>query len=233
MKSGSELLAGVPRILAMKSASKGMPRPASRRRAASTKTHSVSISVPSRSKTTARTGRRSLLGGAVVIWVGIGKCVVPNGLQGDLSGAIVGPPGLGVHHVCEFRRGQLLRAFVRHDRRFARPDVDPEFQAGDAQLLVRQQGRPADALAIDAGAVCAAQIADQQNAVGFHQYAVLFRDALMVEPQVAILLPADEDQVLRQLQRRTAVEGDELRAHRGTRPERSWRGSLCTIDAAI
>ena len=102
----------LPHSKIMKSASNEMPRPASRRRAASTKTHSVSISVPSRSNTTARTGRRSLFGGAVVVRVGIGKCVVPDGLQSDFARAIVGPPRLGVHHLGEFRGRELLRALV-------------------------------------------------------------------------------------------------------------------------
>src|SRR5215211_5848289 len=97
MNRGREVRAGVPMISAMKSASNANPRPASDRRAASTNTHSVSMSVPSRSKTTPRTGRRSLFDGAAVIRVDVREGVLLDRLDGQLAGAVVGGPAdLGV-----------------------------------------------------------------------------------------------------------------------------------------
>ena len=88
-----------------------------------------------------------------------------------------------------------------HGRRPRGAEVDAELVVGDAQLVVGQQGRPADALAVDARAVGAAQVAQQQQAVGLDDDAVHLRDALVLQPQVAVLLAADHDQVLDDLDR--------------------------------
>ena len=75
-------------------------------------------------------------------------------------------------------------------------EVDAELVVGDGQLVVGQQGRPADALAVDARAVGAAQVAQQQQAVGLDDDAVHLRDALVIQAQVAVFLAADDDEVL-------------------------------------
>src|SRR5262245_11826970 len=195
----------------MNSGSRSLPRRANSRRAASANTRSESISVPSRSQTAAPTIDRSTL---FVIGIYVGKLIVFDGDGRNLAGAVVGLSGrlfveqrlhvAGIHLHCKFSGRR---------RRLAGPEVHPESQTRHAQLIVWEKCRPAHALTVDPRAVRAAQIANQQQSVGFHDDAVLLGDALMVEAHVAILLPADHGQVFDQVHRRTAVHGNELRAH--------------------
>ncbi len=68
-----------------------------------------------------------------------------------------------------------------------------------AQLVVRQQRRPAHPGAIDARAVGAAQVAHEQQAVCLNDDAVELGDALVLQTKVAILLAADQRHVLADL----------------------------------
>src|SRR5262245_38063822 len=135
----------MPMMHAMNSGSSTWPRRASRRRAASTNTASVSISVPSRSKTTARAGlgAGSRLCWAALIGVDVGELVLPDRLGREFVGALVGGGGLA-QQLGEVAGVEVLRTLVRRDRGLAGAEVDPESQTGDRKLVVGEQGRPPD-----------------------------------------------------------------------------------------
>src|SRR5207302_5753463 len=88
-----------------------------------------------------------------------------------------------------------------------------ELEVGNRQVVVGKEGGATDALAIDPRAVGAAQVAQQEQSVCLDDHAVHLGDALVVQPKVAVLLAADERQVLDDLNRRTTVERNQLGAY--------------------
>src|SRR5262249_53183583 len=106
-----------------------------------------------------------------------------------------------------------LRVFAARGRRLAGTQLDLELHTRDVQLVVGQQGGPADALVVHAGAVGAAEIADQQKTVRLDDDAVQLGYALVVEVEVAIFLAADKNEILDDLNRFTAVERNQLGSH--------------------
>src|SRR5262249_32038003 len=156
---------GVPMMLAINASSSTRPRRTSSRRAASAKTRSVSISRPSRSKTTARTGvRSSVLGGrGAVIGIDVGELGRLDRLGGQFAVAVAVGAVLAVDQGGHVVGVEVHGALALLGRRLARPQVDLEAQAGDRQLVVGQQRRPADALAVDTRAVGAAEVAQQEQ----------------------------------------------------------------------
>src|SRR5947208_994588 len=86
-------------------------------------------------------------------------------------------------------------------------------KVGDAQLVIGQKGCPPYARAIDAGAIGAPQIAQKQQPIGLDEDAMHLRDALVVEPKIAIFLPADEHHFLDDLHGGAAFQRYELCTH--------------------
>lgn len=88
-----------------------------------------------------------------------------------------------------------------------------KLMAGDGELVVGKQGRPANALPVHARAVGASQVAQEEQAVRFDDDTVHLGNTLMVQAQVAIFPAADERQVFDDLNRRRAIERNQLGAH--------------------
>src|SRR5881227_835066 len=108
-------------MVAKNAGSSSRPRPAKTRRAASVKMPSVSMRVPSRSKTTARTSRGppSALD-AALIGVDVGELVVLDRQGRQVAVAVVvGGSGLGLHQGSDVGGVELHGVLGRRRRRLA------------------------------------------------------------------------------------------------------------------
>jgi hypothetical protein len=99
--------------------------------------------------------------------------------------------------------------------------VDSEFAPSDIELIVGKESRTADSLAVHACTVGAAQIAKQEKAVGLDNHAVVFGNALVFQPQIAIGFAAHERQILDEKDGWTSFQGYQLRSH-GLSPARDF-----------
>jgi hypothetical protein len=93
-------------------------------------------------------------------------------------------------------------------------EMNPEFEASDRQLVIGHQSRSPNPLAIDARAIGAAQVAQEQHAVCLNDDAMHLRDALVIQAQITFFFAAHQGQVFDDLDRRCSIQGHKLGPHR-------------------
>ena len=76
------------------------------------------------------------------------------------------------------------------------PNITRYFTLATERVSFGKQRGPADALAVDARAVRAAEIADEKQSIGLGDHAVQLGDALRFETDIAVLVPAEQGEVL-------------------------------------
>src|SRR5436305_798272 len=101
--------------------------------------------------------------------------------------------------------------------------MDAELEVGNDELIVREQCSPANTLTIDTCPVGAAEVAQQEQSVRLDDHTVHFRDALVIQADVALFFPADDSEILDDLDRRAAVKRQQLGAHEHSIPGASVR----------
>lgn len=123
-------------------------------------------------------------------------------------GQFWGCPGFGsVGHPDGAIGGRLLPWCVRSHVNFVG-------DSGEGQHITGQQSASDDALPVDAGAICAAEVADVDESVGFDEHAVLFGDAGVFEHEVAEFGAASDDgDGFCQSDRCLAIFGQQLSDH--------------------
>jgi len=108
---------------------------------------------------------------------------------------------------------QPVRVLLRKVRALVGAQENAKLEPGYAQVVIGQQDGAADTQAIDACAVRAAQVAQEQEAVRFDDQTMHFRDALVVETQITIFLASHQREVIVDVDGRRAVKRDKLGSH--------------------
>src|SRR6266545_829685 len=153
----------------------------------------------------------------IVVGIHIGQGVGLNRQGGQFARTLCrGGTARLAHQVGEILGIEMLRVLFRGNGGrdgIAGAEVDAELETGDGHLVVGEQGGAADAGAVDTRAVRAAEVADEQQAIGLDEDTVQFRDTLVIQAQVAVFLAADEDKILVEFNRLAAFEWNELGTH--------------------
>src|SRR5438105_12313962 len=108
---------------------------------------------------------------------------------------------------------QPLRVLLRKVIVLIGAQENAKLEPGYAQVVIGQEDGAADTLAIDARAVRAAQVAQEQEAVRFDDQTMHFRDALVVQAQITIFLASHQREIIVDVDRRRAVKRDKLGSH--------------------
>lgn len=97
---------------------------------------------------------------------------------------------------------------------FAGAEEDFVFDAGEGEFVAWKEGASEDALVVDTGSVGAAEVSDEEEAIGFGNDTVELGDAVVVDDDVAeAFFPPDDAEIACDRDGRPAVEWDEFCLH--------------------
>jgi hypothetical protein len=108
---------------------------------------------------------------------------------------------------------KLLRSVRGRLRGFIGSQSNAKLVTGDSQLVVGQKCGTADALPVDARAVRAAEVAQEEQAVGLHDDAVHLRNRLVSQAYITLIASPYERQILGDSDWSRAIEGNQLGTH--------------------